>query len=96
MGNWKKDGFIISRYKRFLVVLDNEGNTLWEPYREGDYTFPSPFPTDYVPSIGEVFTIVKGREIFKATQSKGTYKVKSINSITSPHNIQINLIVEEV
>jgi len=61
------------------IIKDELNNILWEPYRQGDFEFISPFPKGYNPSIGENF-LLSERDCFSSYDGiyKKCYKIVDI------------------
>ncbi|MCD7996523.1 MAG: hypothetical protein LUH21_04735 [Clostridiales bacterium] len=53
---FEKDEWLYPRYD-LLFVIRNHEKIVYEPKRCGDYTDANPFPTSYIPRVGEMFTL---------------------------------------
>lgn len=93
---WTNDIYIDTRGISY-VIKDQLDNLFWEPYREGDFNFISPFPKGYNPSIGENFLLPEknSRSCYKGIYTK-CYKIIDSYLITSPYDAIKVLIVKEI
>lgn len=53
---FEEDQWLYPRYDLLFVIKDHE-DIIYEPCRYGDWTDANPFPSSYIPRIGEMFTI---------------------------------------
>lgn len=96
MEDWKKNAYITNQEGRFVVIQDRLKNVYWEPHTEEDSVIISPFPEDYLPQIGETFTILKGNNLFHSEGVQGAYQLKEIHSVITPIKILVVLVVNAI
>lgn len=94
--DWLKDQWINTNRGIVYIIKDSNGNIIWEPYREGDFDFTSPFPKGYSPSVGETVLLPdnKARSCYKGVYTKG-YEIYDSILLSSPYTAVRLLVVEE-